>query len=140
MQRPALTLIALVMGFGDRVTFSPDGRHLVAGGEEHAIKVWDARTGEERQTLRGHTGDVFAVAFDPHGRWLASAGADTTVRLWETTSSPWKLRHTLRGHTGFVMSLAFSRDGGRLISGSRDGNAKVWDLTHLGQGPRSGHD
>jgi eukaryotic-like serine/threonine-protein kinase len=135
MQEPELTLNALVLGFGDRVAFSPDGLRLAAGGEEHTIKVWDARTGAEEHTLRGHTGDVFAVAFDRHGRWLASAGEDTTVRLWDTASSPWRLRHTLRGHIGIVMSLSFSRDGSRLVSGSRDGTAKVWDLTRLGKQP-----
>jgi len=135
MQKPELTLAALVIGFGDRVAFSTDGLHLAAGGEEHTIKVWDAKTGEERQTLHGHTGDIFAVAFDRQGQWLASAGEDTTVRLWDATSSPWKLRHTLRGHTGLMMSLAFSPDGRRLVSGSRDGTAKVWDLTQLGNKP-----
>ena len=119
------------MGFGDRVAFSPDGLHLATGGEEHTIKVWDAKTGTLQQTLRRHTGDVFAVAFDGHGRWLASAGEDTTVRLWDTTSSPWELRHTLRGQTGFVTSLAFSPDGRRLVSGSRDRTLKVWDLARL---------
>jgi WD40 repeat protein/tRNA A-37 threonylcarbamoyl transferase component Bud32 len=135
MQKPELTLSARVIGFGDRVAFSQDGLHLATGGEEHTITVWGAKTGRREQTLRGHTGDVFAVAFDPDGRWLASAGEDTTVRLWDTTSSPWELRHTLRGHTGFVMSLAFSPDGSRLVSGSRDRTLKVWDLARLVQRP-----
>jgi WD40 repeat protein len=68
MQKPELTLTALVLGFGDRVAFSPDGLRLAAGGAEHTITVWDAKTGAQQQTLRGHTGDVFAVAFDCHGR------------------------------------------------------------------------
>jgi WD40 repeat protein/tRNA A-37 threonylcarbamoyl transferase component Bud32 len=135
IQEPGLTLSARVIGFGDRVAFSPDGLRLVTGGEEHTVKVWDAKTGKPEQTLRGHTGDVFAVVFDRDGRWLASAGEDTTVRLWDTTSSPWELRHTLRGHTGFVMSLAFSPDGRRLGSGSRDRTLKVWDLERLVQLP-----
>ncbi len=131
MQEPELTLSARVIGFGDRVAFSPNGLRLVTGGEEHTIKVWDATSGKPQQTLRGHTGDVFAVAFDRRGRWLASAGEDTTVRLWDTTPSPWALRHTLRGHTGFVMSLAFSPDGSRLVSGSRDRTLKVWELARF---------
>jgi WD40 repeat protein len=132
MQQPMLTLSALSFGFADRVAFSPDGLRLAAGGDEHTVKVWDARTGEEQQTLPGHTGDVFAVAFDHRGRWLASAGEDTTVRLWDTTTSHWTLRHTLRGHAGWVNCLAFSPDGRWLASGSRDHSVKVWDLTRLG--------
>jgi WD40 repeat protein len=58
IQSPELTLPAIAFGFCDRVAFSSDGLRLAAGGEEHTIKVWDARTGEEQQTLRGHTGDV----------------------------------------------------------------------------------
>ncbi len=135
MQKPDLTLSAPVLGYVDRVAFSPDGQHIATGGEEHTIKVWDAKSGRLLQNLRGHKGDVFAVAFDPRRRWLASAGEDTTIRLWDTTRAPWELRHTLRGHTSFVMSLDFSPDGTRLVSGSRDRTLKVWDLKQLAQRP-----
>jgi WD40 repeat protein len=129
MQEPELTLPVRAIGFGDRVAFSPDGRLLATAGQEHTITFWDARTGQNLQTLRGHTGDVFAVAFDRDGRWLASAGEDMTVRLWDATSG--KPLHKLRGHAGIVMSLDFSPDSRRLASGSRDGTVRVWDLTHL---------
>jgi WD40 repeat protein len=128
-QKPVLTIPVRVGGFGDRVAFSPDSRHLVTGGEEHTVKVWDASTGQEIRTLRGHTGDVFAVAVSPNGRWIASAGEDTTVRIWDAKSG--KLLHTLRGHIGLVGTLAFSPDSQRLVSGSRDHTVRVWDLTRL---------
>jgi WD40 repeat protein len=126
-RQPLLEVSARFTGFGNCAAFSPDDRRLVTVAEEHTFKVWDARTGDLLQTLRGHTGDVYAVAFSPDGRWLASAGDDSTVKVWDAKS--WKLRHTLRGHTGLVMSLAFSPDSRSLVSGSRDHTVKVWDMT-----------
>jgi WD40 repeat protein/serine/threonine protein kinase len=132
-QKPELELGVRVDGYGDRVAFSPDGRCLATGGEGSSVKIWDARTGAVRQTLLGHSLDVFAVAFSRDGRWLATAGEDTTVRVWNT--STWTLRRTLRGHTGLVMSLAFSPDGRRLASGSRDHTMKVWDTAGWDDAP-----
>jgi WD40 repeat protein len=128
-----LMLTVRVDGYGNRVAFSRDGKHLATGGEGSLVIIWDARTGERRQALSGHTGDVFAIAFSRDGRWLATAGEDTTVRIWDTAT--WTLRHTLRGHTGLVMSLAFSPDGQRLASGSRDRTMIVWDTTGWDDAP-----
>jgi WD40 repeat protein/serine/threonine protein kinase len=126
-QEPTRTLPVRALGWRNRVAFSPDNRCLATGGTEHAVQIWDiAKAEQEPKTLRGHTGDVFAVAFSPDGRWLASAGEDTTVRLWDATSG--EPQHKLRGHTGWVNSLAFSHDSQRLVSGSRDHTVKVWDL------------
>jgi WD40 repeat protein len=111
--------------------FSPDGRRLATEGEQNTVKIWDVQTGRELQTLRGHSGDVWAAAFspDPDGRWVASAGEDSTVKVWDSRTGT--LLRNFRGHTGLVTSVAFSPDGRLLVSGSRDKIVKVWDVTHL---------
>jgi WD40 repeat protein/serine/threonine protein kinase len=132
-QDPEFECQARSPGLYVNVTFSPDGRYLVTGGEAYTVKIWDLQTGQELETLRGHMGDVCAAAFSSDGCCLATAGEDTTVRIWDATS--WKLRHTLRGHTGLISSLAFIPKSHRLVSGSRDHTVKVWDVTGWEEAP-----
>ncbi|MGD8239650.1 MAG: hypothetical protein PVH68_13910, partial [Armatimonadota bacterium] len=46
--------------------FSPDGARVVSGGQDHTLKLWDAETGQEIRTLKGHR-IVWACAFSPDG-------------------------------------------------------------------------
>ena len=36
------------------VAFSPDGKHIVSGSLEKAVKVWDSQTGKEVSVLLCH--------------------------------------------------------------------------------------
>ena len=65
------------------------------------MKVWDAATGQEIRTLKGHTERVTSVAFSPDGKRLASAGGDGTVKVWDAATGQEIL--TLKGHTGRVI-------------------------------------
>jgi DNA-binding beta-propeller fold protein YncE len=75
------------------VAFSPDGRYIASansrasgvkenGEEAGAVKVWEARTGREFFTLRGHTGPITGVCFSPDGRSLATSSRDKSVKIW----------------------------------------------------------
>jgi WD40 repeat protein len=82
------------------VAYSPDGRRIVSGSyhqamvdtpdgprvasTSHALKIWDAESGRELQTLKGHTDFIHSVAYSPNGRRIASCGSynDNTVRIW----------------------------------------------------------
>jgi len=45
--------------------------------------VWDAQTGQETLTLKGHAGWVNSVAFSPDGKHLVSGSADGTIKVWD---------------------------------------------------------
>ena len=113
------------------VAFNPDGRRLATGGQGNTVKIWDVETGEELQTLEGHSGEIYTVAFSPDsgGRWIASAGEDSIVKVWDSRSGV--LVRSFRGHLALVSSVAFSPDGRQLFSGSRDTTVKVWDVSPL---------
>ncbi len=134
-QTPRLSVQGWIHGQCLNIAFSPDGGRLATAGEENTVKIWDVETGQELQTLRGHTGDVSTLAFSPDnaGRWIASAGEDSTVKIWNSRTG--RLVHSFRGHLGLVSSLAFTPDGRRLVSGSRDHTVKIWDVTGLDEAP-----
>ena len=73
-------------GFKHALTFSPDGKVLVGSGKKHSnfiIKLWDVDTGQEAETLFGHTDRIETLVFSHDGKTLASGSEDGTVLLWD---------------------------------------------------------
>ncbi len=63
--------------------FSPDGRWLVTGCDDHAVRLWDARTGALRHEPMAHGTAVCGVAFSRDGRRVQSASDDGMIQVWD---------------------------------------------------------
>jgi len=107
------------------VAFSPDGKRIVSGSGDNTLKVWDAESGAELMTLRGHKEYVKSVAFSPDGKRIVSGSWDNMLKVWDANSGAELM--TLRGHVSYLESVAFSPDGKRIVSGGWDVTLKVWD-------------
>ena len=53
---------------------------------DETVEVWDAASGQELLTLKGHTGSVTSVAWGPDGKRLATGSWDRTAKVWDTAS------------------------------------------------------
>ncbi|MCI0683734.1 MAG: serine/threonine protein kinase [Gemmataceae bacterium] len=115
-----------------RVTFSRDGKRLLAGGGDwkpggiNHVGVWDVATKKQVLKLAGHNNTVFCLACSPDGKTIATGSVDRTIRLYDAeTGLP---QGTLRGPMREVDSLVFSADSKTLVSSGPESVVRFWDV------------
>jgi WD40 repeat protein/tRNA A-37 threonylcarbamoyl transferase component Bud32 len=120
-----------------QLAFSPDSKLLVTAGRgNHQVRLWDIVPGGSkelphpsarlRQVLRGHAGDVLAVAFSPDGRRLATGGDDGRMTVWDAATG--KEIYSLAKIYDYVLHVDFSPGGDLLaVSGGNSPAVKLCD-------------
>jgi WD40 repeat protein len=106
-------------GWVTKVTFSPDGRSLVARSKG-LVRIWDGFTGEPVSDELPHESGS-GLVFSPDGRQLATTD-ESFVRTWETATGRLLQQFALR-----AWNCAFSPDGQTLAVAQRAGR-ETWLL------------
>jgi WD40 repeat protein/tRNA A-37 threonylcarbamoyl transferase component Bud32 len=88
------------------VAFTPDSRRVISASLDRELRVWQAETGAQLQTLRGHLGSVYSLALRADGRVALSASSDRTLRAWDVERGA-QLRQ-YGAHNDAVFAAAFS--------------------------------
>lgn len=112
--------------------FSPDGEYLILG-EDLAIVVLDADSGEFHSSVPGSGQSFGVLQFSPDGTRLAASNFDSKIRIWNY--NPGELDPNallLPGHDLESLGLTFSADGQSLASSSLDGSVRLWDVSPNG--------
>jgi WD40 repeat protein/tRNA A-37 threonylcarbamoyl transferase component Bud32 len=107
------------------VAWSPDGRFLASGGQDHQVRIWNVDSRNASFTLEGHHDRVLTLAWSADGRFLASGGADNLVIIWNAENG--RTVNILEGHEGPVRMVSWPHGSSESVaSASEDTTAKVW--------------
>lgn len=122
------------------LAFSKDGRILVSGSLDGAVKIWNWRKEELLHTLNrpvdffgavaswfdSSIGIIWCVAISPDGKTVAASGSQQPIQLWNTENG--RLLRTFTEHSDSIYALAFSPDGETLASGGADNTIRIWNF------------
>jgi WD40 repeat protein/tRNA A-37 threonylcarbamoyl transferase component Bud32 len=127
-----------------RAVFSADGR-TIAGGPDHGVTIWDAKSGDLLATLAeadpveqdpvNGCSNLGALVFSPDGRWLAAGfgglynwPADAPQKVMVFDVAQRKVHRTFATPTQ-VSAIAFSADGKLMAAAGHNGRVWLWDTS-----------
>lgn len=120
------------------VTFSPDGKSLLASGMPGFIASWAVDSGKQTALwgLRDEKGETMLDApkeltLSPDGRWLACGFGPFSNDAYLVDLKGMKIAYRFKGHTGSVEAIAISPNGQQVLTGARGpkgAETRVWDI------------
>ncbi|QUW02760.1 AAA-like domain-containing protein [Chloracidobacterium validum] len=108
------------------VAFSKDGKQILSGANDSSIRVWNAKTGTETQTILGRSGAIISVIFSPDGKRIASTSDDKIARIWDATSGLELLQVSGLSER---CKIAFSSDGQWIGIPCNDKTVRILDTS-----------
>ncbi|HLY75266.1 MAG TPA: hypothetical protein VKU80_14190 [Planctomycetota bacterium] len=105
------------------LSFSPDGTKLAFGGCDCAVHVWDVAAGKELLDIRGHYGQINAIAYSPDGTTVASGDEDGVIRLWRGGER----QLPADVHQADITALVWNSTKNKLFTGGGDPGIRVWE-------------
>lgn len=106
------------------VTWSPDGKAILAGSAVGRLGRWDLVSGGYR-SFGSHDGVIDSIRYSRDGTVFASTARDRLVRLWDART--FVERDTIRLRSA-ARNVDFSPDGTRLVVAGTEDVARVFDL------------
>ncbi|KAI8915147.1 WD40-repeat-containing domain protein [Powellomyces hirtus] len=111
------------------VNFHPAGRHVVAGGYDKTVRLYDIERGAVVKQFAGHQLSVSTTIFNPLGNLIVSGSKDNTIKFWDIVSG--LCIRTITSHLGEVTSVDMTSNGTLLLSSSKDNSNRLWDIRML---------
>lgn len=114
-------------------SFSPNGRYLALGGEDHTTRLYQVDAWNETHRFE-HRDAVQTIAFSPDGRFLStgtgsfSANPANEAIIWGSETNE---QVGMVSHVSPVQAVTFSSDGRLFATASQDFTAVIWKMNSL---------
>ncbi|MGM0530475.1 MAG: OmpA family protein [Bacteroidota bacterium] len=105
--------------------FVGKGQYILTVGDDHSLKLWDAKTGEYIRSLRFHADWVYDAVDSPDGKKIVSASDDGTAMIFSLENHG--EQHRLSANYSGINKAIFSNSGAEVITASDDGALRIWD-------------
>ena len=129
-QRRPVKPYSVTSRWGNRMVFSPDGRHLIVSSKRSDIELWNIETRRLEAHFEADTGAwVNNVAISPDGTVIATVEPDSpSVYLWDVKTQQLLWRETIG--ISRISGFVFSPDSQRLyvatITYRLSSNGGIW--------------
>lgn len=97
------------------IEITPDSQILISAGDE-LIRLWDIKTGQLLNTLKGHLKGVTSLCVSADGITLVSGSRDKTISMWRLPDG--NLLANLSANFASVWSLAMTKSANTIASAS----------------------
>ncbi len=111
--------------------FSPDGSRLVSGcGDDDQLRIWDVKSLQLVNALKGPGVSIYGVAFNPQGNRIAAVTQHHQAAVLDSDTGA-VIDSFSSG--SYSSQIAFSRDGHWLALGGRDGELYLRSQLRIGE-------
>jgi WD40 repeat protein len=150
----SLKMMENTADFLNKVSWSPDGKILAAGGANNTVTLyktdgdpgtWDSDASKDSErTFQCHQGAIFDIQWLSNTVFLSASG-DGTVMLWDTTTStnkcvkePNEIFRIIKGNETVGCNSIAIVDDNRFLVGASDARIYLFDKTLIKAGENNG--
>ena len=109
------------------VCWTPEGRRLLAGGQNGMFTLWSGVNFTFETTQQAHEAAIRSLVWSHTGEWLISADHEGIIKYWAPTLN--NVKEIPEAHPGSVVrELSFCPTDAKFASCSDDATVKLWDF------------
>merc|ERR1712224_769896 len=118
---------------GTSCSWLPDGRHLISGGLDKSMYMWDTETGQEVAAFKGSGARINDIAVSRCGRWVFSSSNEKKFRVHPLQGRRLKKEREFV-ESESILSICLSACNRYLLVNLQNQNIHLWDFSQMNEG------